>query len=107
MSWRFTVKMKPSATTRADQVAGDHDPLAVHAVEQHAGDGTGEHGGNRAASMTPLTTRPELRIGQRQAEYGDVVEVIADLADHLADPGVAIVVIGPQQLLEGTISRAP
>ena len=40
-----------------------------------------------------MTTRPESRVRQRQAEHGDVVEMIADLADHLADPGVAIVAV--------------
>ena len=33
---------------RADQVADDHDPPAVHTVEQHARDRSREHGGHRA-----------------------------------------------------------
>ena len=39
-------------------------------------------------------------VGQRQAEDGDVVEVVADFADHLADPGVAVVAIVAEQLGE-------
>ena len=34
----------------------------------------------------------------RQAEYGNVVEVIADFTHHLADPGVAVVAVLAQEL---------
>ena len=53
--------------------------------------------GTARDSMTPLTTRPRSRGGHRQAEHGDVVEVVADFAHHLADPRVAVVAVLAQQ----------
>ena len=48
-------------------------------------------------SMMPLTTRPDLGGRHRQAEDRDIVEVVADFADDLAHPRVAVVAVLAQQ----------
>ena len=41
-----------------------------------------------------------------QAEHGDVVEVIADFADDLPGPGVAVIAVGPEELEKEDKARA-
>jgi hypothetical protein len=41
-----------------------------------------------------------MRQADGQAQHGYVIEVVADLAHHLAGPGVAVVAILPQKLGE-------
>ena len=82
---------------RPHQVAHDHDALAVHAVEQHARQRSGHH--RRDGPRQHDAGDHHARTGpfKRQAEDGDVVEVVADLADHLPHPGVAVVSIVPEK----------
>ena len=90
--------MKQRGHDRAHQVARDHDVLAVEAVQDHARPaGPTSIAGMARASMTPLTTRPECVVADRQAEDRDVVEVVADFADDLADPRVPVVAVVAQQ----------
>ena len=83
---------------RANQVAGQHDPLTVKAVQDHAGQGTRHD--RRYGSRQHDAAHHEARMGglHRQAEHRDVVEVIAELAYHLANPGVAIIAVLAQKL---------
>ena len=41
-----------------------------------------------------------MRQRHGQSEYGDVVKVIAYLANHLSDPGVAVIAILTQEFKE-------
>ena len=75
--------MKPMSDHRADQIARDHDALAIQPIEKHASQGPAITAGIARESMMPVTTRPECVCCQRQAEHGDVVEMIADFADDL------------------------
>ena len=59
---RLTVRMKPSGHDGAHQVAGDHDALAVQAVEHHAGQRPASIAGMARESITPLTTMPDLVV---------------------------------------------
>ena len=77
----------------AYQIARDHDVLAVQTIEHHAGDGPGEHGGNGARQHDAAHRKTGVGVGQHQAEDGDVIEMVADLADDLAAPHVAVVAI--------------
>jgi len=43
----------------ADEIAGDHDPLAVQSIEYHAGQRPMVIAGMARASRTPVTTMPE------------------------------------------------
>ena len=81
----------------AHQVAGDHDALAVHAIEQDARDGSGQDGGNGARDQDQRDHQAGAGIGERQAEDRDVVEVVADFADDLAGPGEAVIAIAPKR----------
>src|SRR5262249_37780587 len=85
----------------ADHVARDHHPLAVEAIEQDAGDGAGQHSRNSARQHHATDSESRARVGQNQAEDGDVVEVIAYFTNHLAHPGVAIIAIVLQDTQEG------
>ena len=89
---------KRQGHNRADQVAGQHDALAVKAVEDHAGQGPRHD--RRYGSRQHDAAHHEAGMGglHRQAEHRNVVEVIAELADHLADPGVAIIAVLAQKL---------
>ena len=82
----------------ADEVARDHDALAVEAVESHAGDGAGQHGGDGAREHDAAHHQPRAAFFHDQGEDGDVVEVVADFAHHLAHPGVAVVAVLAQQI---------
>ena len=84
----------------ANQVAGDHQPFAVHPIEQHAGNRPAQHHRSAARQQDSRDHQARSGIGQYQAEHGDVVIVIADLADHLPHPRVAVIPIGAQQLRE-------
>ena len=85
----------------ADQVARDHDLLAVQPVEHHARHRPDQHRRDGAREHHAAHHQPGIGVRHRQAEDGDVVEVVADFADHLAGPGVAIVAVVPQQRDEG------
>jgi uncharacterized protein YceH (UPF0502 family) len=47
-----------------------------------------------------IAERPLVKKGEGQTEDGDVVEMIADLADDLAEPGIAVVPVFPEDLNE-------
>ena len=49
-------------------------------------------------SITPMITRPECVSCHGQREHRDIVEIVADFADHLAHPGVAIIAVAAKQL---------
>src|SRR5208283_5713666 len=85
----------------ADEVARNHHPLAVEAVEHHAGGGPDQHGGDRAREHDAAHYHAGTCGRHGKAEYSDVVEVIADLAHHLADPRVAVVAVPFEQREEG------
>jgi hypothetical protein len=82
---------------RAQQVAADHHEATVGPVEQHAGERPDEDGGHRAREHHAAHHEPRSGRVQRQAEHGDVVEVIADLRHHLAEPRVPVVAVGAEQ----------
>src|SRR5579872_6536534 len=81
----------------ADEVARDHDVLAIEAVEKHSGDGSGEDRWNSARKHDAAHYKARLGDSQGQAEDGDIVEVIADLADYLAGPGIPVISVLAQQ----------
>ena len=81
----------------AHQVARDHDALAVEAVEQHAGERAGQHGGNGAGEHDAGDNRAAVGFFDRQAEDGDVVEVIAHLADDLPCPSETVIAIAERE----------
>ena len=70
------LRLKRSSTTPASR------------PDQHRRDGARQH---HAADH-----QPGFRRADRQAEHGDVVEVVAHFADHLADPQVPVVVVVAQ-----------
>ena len=76
--------MKPSAITARDHIARDHHPLAVETVEQHAGDRTRRQHRHRARQKNARDDEPRVRVLHRETHHRDVVEVIANLAHHLA-----------------------
>ena len=80
----------------AQQVARNHHALPVEAIEQHAGQRPCQNRGNRARQHHAGHHHTVVSLRQHQAKDGDVVEVIADLAHHLADPRIAVVVVPPQ-----------
>ncbi len=81
----------------AHQVARDHHALAVEAVEQDARQRSGQNRRDGARQHHAGHHHAAMGLGQHQAEDGDVVEVIADLAHHLPDPRIAVVVVLAQQ----------
>ena len=87
----------PSGTSRAHQVARDHHALAVEAVEKDAGQRTGQDGRDGARQHHAGDHHAIVGLGQDKAENGDVVEVIADLAHHLADPRIAVIVVAAEK----------
>ena len=76
-----------------DQVAGDHNAFAVKAVKDNPGQRPGQ--GNRYGSRQHDAAHHQAGVGggHRQTEHRNVVKVIADLTDDLADPHVAIVAV--------------
>src|SRR5690242_20345489 len=82
------------------QVARDHDALTIEAIEQNARERPRQHGGNCAREHQSGNYGSAMGFFDRQAENGDVVEVIADLADDLAHPGEAIIAIACEELRE-------
>ena len=75
----------------ADEVAREHDFAAVEAVEGNAGDGSGENRRQGARNHDSADSEPRPGEVEGQAKDRDAVEVIADFADDLSQPGVAVV----------------
>src|SRR5438132_12180153 len=86
---------------RPDKVARDHHALAIHAVENHASQRPGEHGRNCARQHDTADRQPGSRSGYREAENGNVVEVVPDFADDLPDPGVPVIPVALEEGEEG------
>jgi len=84
----------------ARQVARDHDTAPVEAIEQYAGKGSSGNCGNGTRQHNARDHRAAVRIGNGKAEYCDVVEVIANLANDLPHPHEAIVAVACKQLGE-------
>ncbi len=80
----------------AHQVAGDHDFLAIQAVQQHARHGPGRQHQKSARQQNSGHHQTGAGVGQRQTEHGNVIEVVANLADHLPGPGEAVIAVGPR-----------
>lgn len=91
--------MKPNGRNKAErndapyQVTGNHNALAIEAIEQNACQRAREHcrygsrqhqGGNDAAAMCLLN---------REAQDRNVVEVVANFADNLAQPRKSVVTV--------------
>ena len=91
------MRTKASGDDGAEQIAGDHDAAAVEAVEEDAGDGAGEDGGDGAGEEDAGDDHAGAGLLHDEGEDGDIVEVVANFADDLAHPGVAVVAIVPQQ----------
>lgn len=85
----------------AEEIAGDHDAAAVEAVEEDAGDGASENGGNSAGEKDAGDDHAGAALLHDEGEDGDIIEIIANFADDLAHPGVAVVAILSQQAREG------
>lgn len=97
---RYDSKDEAESDERADEIAGDHDPLAVPAIEHHSGQRP--HGDRRDGARQQHAGHHHARMGKLhgQREDGDAVEVIADFADNLARPHEAIIAIPAKQLEE-------
>jgi len=97
---RYDRKDEAESDHRADKIAGYHDAFAVEAVE----DDTGEraHGDSWDCARQENTGDHHARMcechGQRKD--GNVIEVVADFADDLAGPHIAIVAIPAEQFEE-------
>ncbi len=76
--------MKQAATTMRMRSLAIMTRAAIEAVEHDARDGSGEHGRDGAGKHHAADHERRARSSQGEAEDGDVVEVIADFADHLA-----------------------
>ena len=84
----------------AHQVARDHDFLAIQPVEHDTGDGARQDSGNRARKHHAADHQAGAGGLHHQAEDRDVVEVVADFADHLAQPRISVIGIVAQQVDE-------
>lgn len=84
---------EPEGDDHPDQVGRDHHLAAVEAVEDHARHRRGKHRRHRPREHHAADDEAGPGGGERQAEDGDVVEVIADFRDHLAGPGVTVVAV--------------
>ena len=95
---RYGGKDEAQSDKRTNQIAGDHDPLAVEAVENHAGQRA--HGDRRDGARQQHAGHHHARMGKLhgQGKDGDAVEVIADFADNLARPHEAVIAIPAEQL---------
>ncbi len=85
----------------ADEIAGDHDAAAVEPVEEDAGERAGHHGGDGTREKGTRDDHTGARCLHDQGEHGDIIEVVANLADHLPHPGVTVAGIAAEQLQEG------
>ena len=85
---------------RADQIACQHDALAIETVEQHASHRTSQYSGNGARQHHAADHEPGAADLHDQAEDRNIVEVVAGLADDLPHPRVAVVAVVPQQIGE-------
>src|SRR6185437_6771895 len=91
---------KTESHDSADEVARHHDALTIHPVEHNARKRPRHHSRDRAGKHDAGDDHSRFRVREREAEDGDVVEVIADFADDLARPHVAIVAVLLQKLKE-------
>src|SRR5512146_809472 len=82
----------------AHDVACDHDALAVEAVEQYSGERTDCDGWNRTRQHDKRDHQARMGEPHGEIQDGDVVEVVADLADDLARPGIPVITVLVEQL---------
>ena len=73
---------------------------AIETIQRDAGERSGEDRRHGARQHHTADDEPRVRGLEGQAENGDVVEVIADFADDLSDPGRSIVTVLAQQRVE-------
>ena len=85
----------------AHDVARDHDVLAVEAVEDDARRRADQHRRDGPRQHHAADDKARMRRPDGEAEHRDVVEVVADLADDLADPEVAVVGVAAEKVEEG------
>jgi hypothetical protein len=83
---------------RPDQIAGHHNPLAVETVQQNARQRAHHYRWNRPREHHSRHHHARVAVLHGQAEHRDIIEVVPNLAHHLAAPREAIVAIAPQQL---------
>ena len=84
----------------ARQVACDHDFATIEAVEQHARERAHRNCRNGARKQDAGHRRAVVRLLHGEAQHRDIVEVVADFAHDLSEPGVAVIAIAPQDLRE-------
>ena len=84
----------------ADQVAGDHDCLAIKAIEEYTGERSGQDCRDGARQHDAGDDGTTVSAGDGEAQDGDVVEVIADFTDDLPCPSEAVISIGAKEFCE-------
>jgi hypothetical protein len=91
---------------RANKVARDHDAAAIHTIEQNARNRPGQHYGSAAGQKNACYGQARSRIRKSEAENSDVVEVVADFAHYLSDPGEPVVAIREKKVEEAVTFHA-
>jgi hypothetical protein len=84
----------------ADHVAQDHYLLAIHSIKDDSSNRRGQDGGDCSGDHNAAHGRARPGKMQRQAEDRDAVEVVTYFAYDLAEPGIAVVPIVPEQVPE-------
>src|SRR5689334_16698187 len=93
-----------------DEVACDHDAPAVEPVEQNPGERPNQHSRNSACEHHASDNRAIVSCSDSQTEHSHIIEVIAHLANDLADPCVPIVPVPlqePSEILHQLTCRRP
>ena len=83
---------------RANQVARDHNLFAVQPIEHHARDRAHGDRGDGSRQQNARDHQAGMRKRHGQRKNGNVIEIVANFANNLPHPGVAIISIFAEKL---------